>query len=339
MRKFYLSKTAFFAAVLVALAMVACGLKITSIDVKSEVETDEEFTMTLNLDKADAENYSNNNGLELYFGVRIPESWSATELIAIDTDSKKTEEDNTFAFEASEGYAKVLEFCFPCKDGYKWVAFQSTAHHDVVSENGVKAFVKLKAGSEMGAYDVDVVAGGSQYVMPEDLLTPAGEVNINKVFGNDIEGNPAGFSNGMTATEFKPSEYIMSFGTISSREIADRTAYLQSKGYTATVGDHTLPLAMEITNVYDKGAAKVTVKQAEGGIGDVTEDNSVEVKAGADCVNIVADDAVATVYNVSGRTTDAQAVNGEATLRAEKGVCIVEVVKNNKKIVKKVIVK
>ncbi len=338
MKKIYLTKTALFAAVLVALVVVACGLKITSIDVKSEVDTNEEFTMTLNLDKADAENYGNYNGLRLYFGVRIPESWSATELTAIDTNSGKTEEENNFAFEVSEGYAKVLEFCFPCNDGYKWVAFQSIGTHDVVCESGLKAFVKLKAGSEMGAYDVDVVAGGSQYVMPEDLLTPEGEVNINKVFGNDIEGNPAGFSNGMTATEFKPSEYIMSFGTISSQEIADRTAYFKSQNLTATVGDHTLPLAMEITNVYDKGPAKITVKQTTG-ISDVAEDNSVEVKAGVDCVNVAADGAVATVYNVSGRVLDVQTVDGEATLRAEKGVCIVEVVKNNKKIVKKVTVK
>ena len=336
MKKIYLTKTALFAAVLVALVVVACGLKITSIDVKSEVDTNEEFTMTLNLDKAsdDPQQYANYTNLNIYFGVRIPESWSATELTAIDTDSQKAEEENTFAFESSEGYAKVLEFCFPCKEGYKWVAFQSVGRHDVKSESGVKAFVKLKAGSEMGAYDVDVVAGANR-MEPQDFLTSEGEVNINTVFGNKIDGKANPVENN---TLFEPSEYIFLFGTISNQEIAERTAYFTSQGYKATVEDQTLPLVMKVTNVYEQGAPKVTVKQTTG-ISDVAEDNSVEVKAGADCVNVAADGAVATVYNVSGRVLDVQTVDGEATLRAEKGVCIVEVVKNNKKIVKKVTIK
>lgn len=337
MRKFYLTKTAFFAAVLVALAVVACGLKITSIQVKSNVETGEEFDMTVNLARAEGD-YQNNNGLTLYFGLRVPESWSATKLVAYDTNSNKSEEENTFVFEQSEGYAKVLDFCLPCKEGYKWVAFQSINSCDVESESGVKAVVTLKAGEALGEFAIDIVSGGSPSVSSDKLLTSTGEVNINTVFGNDIKGGAAGFGGVEDATTFKPSEYIMNFGTISKAEIDERTAYFRSQGYTATVGEHTLPLEMEVANIYENGPAKVTVTKSSG-IDDINMDSEVAVSAGADCVNVVADGVVATVYNVAGRVIDTKTVNGEATLRAEKGVCLVEVVKDGKKVVKKVVVK
>ena len=345
MRKFYLTKTAFLSAVLVALAVVACGLKISSISVDSNVEAGDEFDMTINLVKASDESsqWANFNGNYLYFGVRVPEDWSATKLIGIDTGNNTTAENNTFLFENSEQYAKVLDFCFPCKAGYKWIAFQSVKTYDVACQDGVKAVVTLKAGQALGTYDVDVVAGASTSVTPDNILTSTGEVNLNTVFGNDINGHAAGFSNGQTASVFKPSEYIMLFGTISKSEINERTAYLRSKGYTATVKDenaagHTLPLEMEITNIYENGAPKVTVNQSTG-IDDVNVDGCVVVNGGVDCVNVTADGAVVTVYNVAGRMIDTKMVNGEATLRAEKGVCLVEVVKNGKKVVKKVSVK
>lgn len=339
MKKFYLTKTAILAAAFLALVVASCGLIIQSIEVKSDVKTGEEFVMTINLDKDRSDNgYANNTNLYLYWGVRIPESWEATKLVGEDTGVNATTDDNTFTFEASEAYAKVLEYCYPCNVGYKWVAFQSIKQYDVNSDEGVKASVTLVAGNVEGEFKLDVMGGGTPYLAPSDLLTAAGEVNINKVFGNDIKGNPSGFGGLDTPTTFKPSEYIMNFGTIAQDEINARNTYFASRGVTATVGDKTLPIECENPNIYNK-PVNVTVTKSTG-IESVATDSSVEVNAGEGCVNVSADGVVtATVYNVAGRMIDTKVVDGEAALRAEKGVCLVEVVKAGKKIVRKVVVK
>jgi len=337
MKKFYLTKTAIFASAFLALVMVACGLAITSIDVKSEVETGEEFVMTVNLNKAsaDPQQWAWNTENYIYFGVRIPESWSATKLVVTDTGDNDSAENNTFSFENSEAYAKVLEFSFPCAAGYKWAAFQSEKQYDIVCESGVSAAVTLVAGETLGKFNLDVVAGGSRRISPVDMLKENGEVNLNVVYGNNVDG-------GAALSEAKDalitSEYIMNFGTISNDVIADRINYFKQNNVTATVAGQTLPIQPSIANIYNKPVT-VTVTKSTG-IESVATDSSVEVNAGEGCVNVSADGVVtATVYNVAGRMIDTKVVDGEAALRAEKGVCLVEVVKAGKKIVRKVVVK
>ena len=337
MKKFYVTKPAIFASAFLALVMVACGLAITSIDVKSEVETGEEFVMTVNLNKAstDPQQWAWTSNNWIYFGVRVPESWSATKLVATDTGDNASAENNTLSFENSEAYAKVLEFSFPCADGYKWVAFQSVKQYDIVCEEGVTAAVTLVVGETLGKFNLDVVAGGSTRIAPTDMLKENGEVNLNVVYGNNVDGGAA-LSDAKDA--LITSEYIMNFGTISNGVIADRINYFKQNNITATVAGQTLPIQPSIANIYNKPVT-VTVTKSTG-IESVVADSSVEVNAGEGCVNVVADGMVtATIYNVAGRMIDSAVVNGEATLRAEKGVCLVVIAKNGKETVKKVLVK
>ena len=88
-----------------------------------------------------------------------------------------------------------------------------------------------------------------------------------------------------------------------------------------------------------------SLKVVDGASVETIAADEFAIEGGKDGIRVIAKGvnaaaAVVTVYNVQGQQLDCRSiVEGEATLRAAKGVNVVEVLKGNKKAVKKVFVK
>lgn len=350
MKRFYTSKLLGFASLACILLLVACGLRIKSVTLSANaIEKNGEVTMTSTLVRQDSE-YDNNKNLYLLYAVRVPQDWttaSALDVINHFTANETIQLSQKFEFEDSPAYAALCEFSFP-KAGYKWIAFQTKEAIEelVVNQNDyddVVATLTLKAGDAEGNFDL-AVASGSFYKDPSVLLNADGSLNVDEAFGHKTDGNKADSKKtSVSETEvFGFSEYLMNATTISPAELTAREDALLN--VTATVDGVTLPISpLDIGNkLTDEEIAQLQLNVKVGNPDAAVENLSAEgvsVKAQGGKIVVTAPEAVATVYNAVGVKVDSRKVNGEAVLDVQKGVNVVEVSCNGKRLVKKFMVK
>lgn len=326
MKKIFTSKKCLLLPA-VALLAVSC-FKLSSVSLSShDVEAGKEVTLTANVENAHWENVPDNSAFA-FFGVRVPADWSVTSVSAVNTVDDGTSTD--IESEPSDYYTALLDHCYP-RVGYKWLGFQTNKEKFTLKQNSTDRVVvtaNLKAGFTTGDFNLDVVMGSSTTEAIEDLYTKNedGTYNFSKTL-NDLndDGTPKGSTVG----------YVFETGTISDLE-----NYVQ---YQEMSKNNEYPSIVNRLNIESNGVSElaITVKPSTTGIVAAEADaEAVEVVAGEGCVNVAAACGVAAVYNAAGVMTDSKAIaNGSATLRAHKGVCLVQIANGAGKVVKKVVVK
>lgn len=316
---------AFVATAALALVVVACGLKISEVTFSShELKSGENLTITTKFDRADSE-YQNNEGIYLYYGVRVPSEWTVAEMLKA-TDTNSMMGDSEFEFEESEFYSKLMNLCYP-KDGYKWIGFQTLEPKTIAGEPTV-ATVTLATAGAAGEYELDIVAGSSKNA-PIELLTENGEINYELIFNNKKT---------LEDTDYNSfAEYLANAATLTEEEVEARKYSL--KDITAN------GLAISPCDVANKRVegldlkVKLEASQDETGVADVVADG-VEVKAISEGVIVkTTGTAQVVVCNAAGNVIDENVVNAEGILKAQQGVCFVTVVAEGKTTTYKVIVK
>lgn len=348
MKKFKNSKIVLFSSIACVMLLMACGLKIKSVTLSAnQIDPEGEVTMTTTIVRADGE-YDNYKNLYLFYAVRVPEDWSAaselkvTDYYMMDGNQNSKE----FTFQDSPAYKALCEFTFP-KEGYKWIAFQTT---DLVDElnasedeyDRIVAELTLKAGIAVGNYDLDI-ASGSFYKDPSVLLNADGSVNLDEAFGLKSDRTKADSKKtSASQTEvYSFSEYLMNATTISPTELAEREEALLS--YSVTHDGTTYPISpVDIGNKLsdeDLSGLQLNVRVGGGTAVETVNADEVSVKAQGGKIVVTASDAVATVYNAAGAKVASCAVKGQAVLEAQKGVNVVEVCCGGKKVVKKFMAK
>ena len=240
----------------VALFMVACGLKITKVEFSSqEPMQGDELTMTVSF-----ENNGDNNKDNFYllYAVRVPSDWAGTALEVLDGDAKPV-----VNMVPSEAYAKMCEYCYP-REGYKWVAFQGEEPVNQSDKHVAKA--TFTVGEKVGDYNLDVIAGGWKK-NPAELLKD-GELNLEFAFGNNLDctniNTDKNDQTGQPATVFHISEYLFNSTTIGKAEYAVREAVL--KQTKITVQGTTLPIVPDFANQVEDMDTRVSVKVNPAGI-------------------------------------------------------------------------
>jgi len=362
MKKFYFKKPAILAAFAVALVAVSCGLTITELKFSSHTPMQgEKLTVTSKFERAstDGQQYANYNGLYLYYGIRVPEDWTTAEMLkAVDKETNK--EPVQFEFEESEFYSKLMQLSYP-REGYKWLAYQSKERYDVHGQPTTSTLV-LSVGNTLGTYDLDIACGSSSSD-PKELLDANGEINYKLAFnsnGNNKKETDA--YNLQTINEVKYigfQEYLVNASTISKAEVDNRATALADIKVNVPVSgvDVMVPITpCDIANyrgmyISSEDKDKITpvpefdrtIKVIENPntgidevIGNVADVNVAVVDGG---VEIEAEGAVATIYDVTGIVLDSKAVNGVARLSVRPGMCIVRVVNGANTTVTKVLVK
>ncbi len=317
MKKFYLKKPALLATLAVALVAVSCGLAITELTFSTHtLQQGEELTITTKFERPD-DQYQNNENLYVYYAVRVPEDWNTSVMLKA-TDNTEYEgvhlNSQDIEFENSEFYSKLMELSYP-RDGYKWLAYQSTKTYDISGQPATAVLV-LTAGNTIGEYELDVMAGSSKS-SPSDMLTDGGEINYDLAF-NYTDENKNYKGDGTRYNVYQ--EYLANASTLSDAEIESRKFALENIKVNgnpispADIPNHNSNLNRTVKVIVNTGIDDVT--------GDVAEVNVVAVDGG---VEVEAQDAVATVYSVTGTIVDNRAVNGKAHLQAMKGMNIVKI--------------
>lgn len=317
MKKFYLKKPALLAALSVALITVSCGLAITELTFSTHtLKQGEELTITTKFERPD-DQYQNNENLYVYYAVRVPDDWDTSVMLKAKDDTEYEGQilnSQDIEFENSEFYSKLMELSYP-RDGYKWLAYQSTKTY-TISGQPATAVLVLTAGNTIGTYELDVIAGSSKS-SPVELLTESGEINYDLAF-NYTDDNKNYKGDGTKYNVFQ--EYLANASTLSDDEIESRKFALENIKVNgnpispADIPNHNSNFNRTVEVTENAGIDDVT--------GDVAEVNVVAVDGG---VEVEAQDAVATVYSVTGTVVDSRAVNGIARLNAQRGLNIVKV--------------
>lgn len=338
------------------LMSVACGLKISTIALSnSKPEQGEKITLTTTFVATSefvADDYYN------LYAVRVPEDWEAPALTVTtytaDSEGAKVYGD-AIEMVACDAYAQFVEFCFP-KDGYKWVGFQSKDIYKITTS--VESVVELVAGKTLGEFDLDITVGAWKQ-NPATELVKDGQINFSEAFGWSSSKDDVQVGDGYLNPYYKSSEYLLMASSISTAEFDENVARIRAMDdlrVTITnpkdesAGPKTYPVGPEIANILEKDETtkdqgdnlKVEVVESTTTVIEAAEADveAAEVVAGEGCVNVAAACGVASVYNAAGVMTDSKTiVNGGATLRAPKGVCLVQIANGAGKVVKKVAVK
>lgn len=356
MKKFFTSKKCLLMLAFAGLMSVACGLKISNITLSNAApQQGEHITMTTNYVATSefvADDYYN------LYAVRVPSDWEAPAL-TVKTYTGSGEEvvyGDEIAMISCPAYGEFLQFCFP-KDGYKWIGFQSENIYKI--QTSVESIVELVAGQEMGEYELDITVGAWKQ-NPSTELMKDGQINYQEVFGWSSSKDDVQVGDGILNPYYKSSEYLLMASSISKAEFDENVARIRAMDIRVTItnpknpdaGPATYPVAPEIANILEKDEdeaivaqgdnlkVKVVQKNTTGIVAAEADAEAVEVVAGEGCVNVAAACGVAAVYNAAGVMTDSKAIaNGSATLRAHKGVCLVQIANGAGKVVKKVVVK
>ena len=254
MKKLLLPKKCWLPLALVAVLAVGCGLKIATVEFSTH-EPMQETELTVKTSFVQ-EGDNNADNFYLLYAIRVPQDWNGTEL---KVENKDGGEPVAIPMIACASYAQFCDYCFP-RDGYKWVAFQSTEARNQGAKND--ATVTLEAGDKLGDYNLDIVAGGWKKDPAE--LVKDGKINLELAFGNNLDFTSAttdeDLGAGKPATYFKSSEYLFIAGTIGNDEYEARKTTIKSQT-SITVHGKTLPVAPDIANFTQDQNMKVTVKE------------------------------------------------------------------------------
>lgn len=330
MKKFYNSKLAIFAVAFLVI-FSACALTITKITVKEKVAPGETFDMTVEFKN----NQMQDGTYNLYCAVRVPQDWT----VASVTFNDPTIADGVKAYDLStcENYATYVDYCYPCETGYKWVGFSTPEATHLTGESGKTGKITFTAGQTTGEYRIDFVGGGSENIAPADIVV-GGKVNLDRLFGNKTGQTPGTPNdNNVQDGAWGPSEYIIDFGTIPAEEIAKNNERL--KNVTATIGGKTMPIKLEIDELYTT-PTKVTVTTDLSGIENAeVSDNAIDITTAGGYIYVKAQQGIVKVYNAAGALVNKSSINGVTAICAQKGLNIVEVSADGVNYTKKMIVK
>ena len=141
MKKLLLPKKCWLPLALVAVLAVGCGLKIATVEFSTH-EPMQETELTVKTSFVQ-EGDNNADNFYLLYAIRVPQDWNGTEL---KVENKDGGEPVAIPMIACASYAQFCDYCFP-RDGYKWVAFQSTEARNQGAKND--ATVTLEAGDKL----------------------------------------------------------------------------------------------------------------------------------------------------------------------------------------------
>jgi len=311
MKKFILPKKALWLVGACAVAMVSC-YTIKSIEMPHEINAGEEFSIRATIISNQGANKSSGDyGL---FGIRVPEDWdvSIPENV-LEHYTKEGTCDATYKGVPNQIVTDVLNYRYPLA-GYKWVAYST----------GLDGDPKLNLsfdGDDMDYYVVNMkVKAGDK----------TGDYNLDFVFGDEEEA----FAKYAQNMDHNPNQDPRLFET--GTFVPDPTKENGKKD------DGTL--APSVRNSVTTLDTSIKVKDGAG-VATLAAD-AFEVRGGNDgCIHVVATgadamNAIVTVYNAYGVQLDMKALSqGETSLRAQKGACMVQVLKGGSKSVKKIFVK
>lgn len=309
MSKFYYVKNlSFTLAAICAIAVVSC-YKIRSIDMPHTIAAGEEFTVKAAIVSTNGEQGVDNN--YILFGIRLPEDWDIS--VPENVFEHYTAEgvlDGTWKGVPNEVLTDMFNYRYPV-EGYKWIAYSTGVDGDPKNAfrfagdtDYIQVNIKVKSGNTPGDYKLDFIFGDE------------GE-NFSK-YADDFAHDP------------NRDNRLCQTGTFA----ADPESENQIKDNGETNAS--------IKNVVD---VDTSVKVTENGSVDNISADAFEILGGYDGIRVVANsadvmDAIVTVYNTDGMQLDMKALSqGETTLRAQKGINIVEVLKGDSRTVRKVFVK
>lgn len=296
-----------------AAVLVASCYYIKTVEMPHEVAPGDEFTARVTFIGNDGEH---NNECFGVFGVRVPADWDVT-LPANALEHYNADGTLDESFEPKSGVyneivTNVLNYRYP-KDGYKWIGYSTDL------EDGQKMKTSF-TGSDADFYVVTAKIKASDV---------EGDYVLDFVCGDEEDK----FSKYAENMDSDPDNVPRLFETATFAPDPTKENQINSKGETKPSINYS------VTNL------DTSVKVASGaGVENIAADEFV-VEGGVNGIRVVAKgsdvaNAVVTVYNVQGQQMDCQTVlSGEATLRAAKGLNMIEILKGNKKVVKKVFVK
>lgn len=292
-----------------AALLVASCYTIKNIEMPHEVAPGEEFTMRATIGSDSGANKSDNTfGV---FGVRVPSDWDVTiPENVLEHYGADGVLDETISGVPNEIVTNILNHRYP-KDGYKWIGFST----------GIDANEKMKLEFK-GDDDCYVV---NAKIKPSDV---EGDYELDFVFGDEEDS----FTKYADKMDHDPNQDPRLFETATFAPDPTKENQINNGGETkpsihAVVDADTSVKVSKGAGVETISADEFVVEGAHNGIRVIA--------AGSTVAN-----AVVTVYSVQGQQIDCQSVvEGEATLRAVKGLNIVEVLKGKSKAVKKVFVK
>ena len=310
MKNILRSKKVHMAFAAAALLVASC-YTIKSIEMPHEVGAGEDFTVRATIISNQGSNASGGDWGVL--GVRVPADFDVTipenVLEHYNADGSL---DKAYPGVPNEIVTAVLNYRYP-QEGYKWLGFSTGLDGDPklnLSFTGDDADfyvvnIKVKAGQALGDYKLDFVFGDEE----DSFAKYAANMD------HDPNQDPRLFETGTFVPDPTKENGVKTDGTPAPSVRNSVT---------------TLDTSLKVVD----GASVETIAADEFAI----EGGKDGIRVIAKGVNAAA--AVVTVYNVQGQQLDCRSiVEGEATLRAAKGVNVVEVPKGNKKAVKKVFVK
>ncbi|MDE7387422.1 MAG: T9SS type A sorting domain-containing protein [Muribaculaceae bacterium] len=332
------------AAGLLLFLMVACGLEFTEMTFSSHaIKPGDTLTIKTKLERPNSE-YDGNKNVWLYFAVRVPEDWTTAEMLT-DTDicefNGNILQTKHHEFENSEFYAALLELSYP-KEGYKWLAYQTTEVVEEIYGQPVTTELVLKSGFTTGDFRLDFM-GGSSISDPSDLYKD-GSIDYDLAFNNwgDWEKLDHGNLKQPILGKYFVScqEYLFNASTLTQSEIQSRETSLDYIEVKCPKDGNFYPVTpMDVVNKTPDFDLNVNVASTNTGVDEVYESTEIDVKAVKGGIEVTANGGVATVYDLAGRIIATQFVNGTATIATRPGACIVRVIEGNRSAVSKVIVR
>lgn len=311
MKKLLRSKKVHMLFAAAALLVGSC-YTIKNIEMPHEIGAGEEFTVRAQIISNEGEKSSSGDWGVL--GVRVPVDFEVTiPENVLEHYNADGSFDKAWPGVPNDIVTAVLNYRYP-QDGYKWLGFSTGLDGDEKQQFGFTGDdadfymvnIKIKAGQAVGDYKLDFVFGDEEQSFAQ--------------YAENMDHNPNQDPRLFETGTFVPDP-------TKENGTKDDGTPAPSVRNSVTTLDTSLKVkdgaSIEVVDANDE----IAVEGAEGGIRVIAKSASAAT-------------AVVTVYDVQGRQLDCRSVvNGEATLHAAKGVNLVEVLKGNKKAVKKVFVK
>jgi hypothetical protein len=282
----------------------------------SEVDANGEFTVTTTIIGDGDANEITSWGC---FGILVPTDWEVTDVVY--NYIAEGAEPVVINMKANEVYTNIMNHRYSyVKDGdttttWKWVGFSSGLDGDDKTKtnigsnnnNKVVCTAKVKVGATPGNYRLEILAGDEedQFTKYADNLAYDPN-NDNRLFETGTFAVTSDHEN-QTASD-------NSIKTSVHNPVTDQNTTIKVK-------------STDTTGLSKVSADKVSFTAVNGGVQVAVTDAAFA-------------NAMVTVYNAKGAKVDVSAIaNGTATVKAQKGLCLVELLAGNQKIVKKLMVK
>jgi hypothetical protein len=277
----------------------------------SEVDANGEFTVTTTIIGNEEARDITSWGC---FGILVPTDWEVTDVVY--NYIAEGAEPVVINMKANEVYTNIMNHRYSyVKDGdttttWKWVGFSSGLDGDdkttttIGSNNNNKVVctAKVKVGATPGNYRLEILGGDEE----DQFAKYTNNMDYDSSADNRL------FEVGTFAVDptVEPGDGTKSIH--NPNLVANTSVTVKNDGYTG------------LSKV---SADKVSFTAVNGGVQVAVTDAAFA-------------NAMVTVYNAKGAKVDVSAIaNGTATVKAQKGLCLVELLAGNQKIVKKLMIK